>query len=164
MLPANTPVILYRQDEETLKRFVYTDEQAVADTSASLLEGRLCVDYIECLDGYKYYKLLLVDGEAKMYHMYEEFDKDGTFGPNDIYKLTNDGGYIKCSANKIYMVLPVSEAGMSAFDVRIDGATGVVEVEDVTDGKAIYDLQGRKVGEIVTPGFYIIGGRKVFVE
>lgn len=164
VLPANTPVILYRQDEETLKRFVYTDEQAVSDTSASLLEGRLCVDYIECLDGYKYYKLLLVDGEAKMYHMYEEFDKDGTFGPNDIYKLTNDGGYIKCSANKIYMVLPVSEAGMSAFDVRIDGATGVVEVEDVTDGKAIYDLQGRKVGEIVTPGFYIIGGRKVFVE
>lgn len=163
VLPANTPVILYRSDEESVKRFVYTDEQAIVDTSASLLEGRLYVDYIECLDGYKYYKLLLKDGEAKMFHMYEEFDKEGTFGPDDVYRHTDDGGYIKCSANKIYMVLPLSEAGMSAFDVRVDGSTGIVEVVDADD-KVIYDLQGRKVNDVETPGFYIMGGKKVFVE
>ena len=62
------------------------------------------------------------------------------------------------------MVLPVSEAGMSAFDVRVDGATGIVEVEDVAADKVMYDLLGRKVDEIASPGFYIIGGKKVFVE
>ena len=164
ILPANTPVILYRDDEETQKRFVYTDEVASVDVSASLLDGRLCTDYIECLEGYKYYKLLIKDGEAKMYHMYEEYDADGTFGPDNINKQTDNGGYIKCSANKIYMVLPVGDASMTTFDVRVDGATAVVEVESVATVKAVYDLQGRKVDNAAEQGVYIVDGKKVLVQ
>ena len=162
VLPANTPVILYRDDEETVKRFVYTDEDATVDTTNSLLYGRLCVDYIACLDGYRYYKLLIKDGEAKMCYMYEEYDASGNF-----YANTNDGGHIKCSANKVYMVLPEGVASMTTFDVNVGGATGVDEVKaDNGEMEAIYDLTGRKLkgenGKL--KGVYIINGKKVLVK
>ena len=99
-----------------------------------------------------------------MYHMDEEYDADGTFGPDNIYKQTDNGGYIKCSANKIYMVLPVGDASMTTFDVRVDGATAVVEVESVATVKAVYDLQGRKVDNAAEQGVYIVDGKKVLVK
>ena len=45
------------------------------------------------------------------------------------------------------------------------GATGINEVKgDNGEAKAIFDLTGRRVETITTPGIYIVGGKKVLVK
>ena len=162
-LPAGTPVILYRTDEETSKVFTYSEEMPVIVDGESVLGGSLFVMYVECDTDKDYYKLMLKDGEAKMYWMYKEFDANG-----ESQGETDAGGHIKCSANKIYMALqksgsnPVTMYGMRFID---DSATGVDGVKDESgEVKAIYDLQGRKLTEITEPGMYIVDGKKVYVK
>ena len=96
-----------------------------------------------------------------MYWMYKEFNAEGVSQGN-----TNDGGHIKCSANKIYMALP-SQQQAASYGMRFvePGTTGVDE-EKTENGevKTIYDLQGRKLTEIAEPGFYIVNGKKVYVK
>ena len=96
-----------------------------------------------------------------MYWMYKEFNAEGVSQGN-----TNDGGHIKCSANKIYMALP-SQQQAASFGMRFKEpeTTGVEEVKTENGNvKTIYDLQGRKLSEITHPGFYIINGKKVYVK
>lgn len=162
VIPANTPVILYRTDDVTTKTFNYTNATA-AKPSESVLGGSLYTKYVECDDDKNYYKLMLKDGEAKMYWMYKEFDASGqSQGKND------NGGHIKCSANKIYMALPgsgVNPVAMYGMRFVDDSVTGLdtlgTESEKV---KTIYDLQGRKLTEITEPGMYIVDGKKVYVK
>lgn len=162
-LPAGTPVILYRTDDETSKVFTYSEETPVIVDGESVLGGSLFVKYVECDTDKNYYKLMLKDGEAKMYWMYKEFDANGVSQGK-----TDDGGHIKCSANKIYMALqksgsnPVTMYGMRFID---DSATGIEEMKGENgEVKAIYDLQGRKLTEITEPGMYIVDGKKVYVK
>ena len=75
---------------------------------------------------------------------------------------TNEGGYFKCSANKIY--LPYSTAANAAkFSFRFDEGT-TTDLEEALfgneEGQEIYDLQGRRVERITAPGLYIVNGKK----
>ena len=47
-----------------------------------------------------------------------------------------------------------------------DTTTGITDIEAEEDihGNNIYELSGRKVGKITTPGIYIINGKKVIVK
>jgi hypothetical protein len=46
-----------------------------------------------------------------------------------------------------------------------DGATGIGEVKcEGGNAKTIYDLQGRKIERITSPGVYIINGKKRFIK
>ena len=160
VIPANTPVILYRTDDELSKTFTYTTTAADVPT-ASVLGGSLYQKFVECAGDKDYYKLMIKSGEAKMYWMYKEFNAEGVSQGN-----TNDGGHIKCSANKIYMALPRQQQAAS-FGMRFKEpeTTGVDEVKTENgEVKTIYDLQGRKLTEITDPGFYIINGKKVYVK
>lgn len=162
VIPANTPVILYRTDDVTTKTFNYTNATATKP-SESVLGGSLYTKYVECDDDKNYYKLMLKDGEAKMYWMYKEFDASGqSQGKND------NGGHIKCSANKIYMALPgsgVNPVAMYGMRFVDDSATGLEEMKGESgEVKTIYDLQGRKLTEITEPGMYIVDGKKVYVK
>ena len=104
------------------------------------------------------------NGTVKFYWMYAEYNESG--------ELTNagtdDGGYVKLPANKAYFSMPNSE-GASSYSFRFpwEGTTDiegiVTEDNDALNG-TIFDLQGRKIVEIAEPGFYIIDGKKVFVE
>ena len=81
-------------------------------------------------------------------------------------KNTNDGGYFKCSANKIY--LPYSTAAnASKFVFRFDGGT-TTDIEEALfgkeEGQQIYDLQGRRIERITAPGLYIVNGQKRYVK
>ena len=160
VIPANTPVILYRTDDNTSKTFTYTTTDANTPTE-TVLGGSLYQKYVKCDDDKDYYKLMIKDGEAKMYWMYKEFNAAGVSQGK-----TNDGGHIKCSANKIYMALPQREQAAS-FGMRFKEpeTTGAQEVKTENgEVKTIYDLQGRKLTEITQPGFYIINGKKVYVK
>ena len=45
------------------------------------------------------------------------------------------------------------------------GATGISEMKgENAEVKVIYDLTGRRVEAITTPGIYIVGGKKVLVK
>lgn len=164
-LPAGTPVILYRTDDATSKVFTYSEETPVSVDGESLLGGSLFVKYVACEDGKDYYKLMLKDGEAKMYWMYKEFNANGESTDSDD---KNAGGHIKCSANKIYMALPNSGSNpVTMYGMRFidDSATGIEEMKGENgEVKAIYDLQGRKLTEITEPGMYIVDGKKVYVK
>ena len=168
VIPANTPVILYRDanDADIDKTFTYADEASVAAPEKTVLGGSLYVKYVKCDEDKDYYKLMIKSGEAKMYWMYKEFAADGTYGEDEIYQNTHAGGHIKCSANKIYMALSTS-LGASSFGMRfITGPTTDFnrvltegEGEDVS-----YDLAGRRIIKPNSQGFYIINGKKVFVK
>ena len=162
VIPANTPVILYRTDDESEAktfRFTYTDKPADKPAS-TLLGGSLYTKYVEC-DNSDYYKLMIKNGEAKMYLMYKEFDAEGNSKGE-----THDGGHIKCGANKIYMRVPGGNETAS-FGMRFVDY-GTTDIDDVKgengDAKIIYDLQGRKLTEITEPGFYIVDGKRVYVK
>ncbi len=166
VIPANTPVILYRTDDNTSKTFTYTTTVANTPTE-TVLGGSLYQKYVECDDEKDYYKLMInKEGEAKMYWMYKEFNAEGNYGENDVLKGTDNGGHIKCSANKIYMALPQSQAAAS-FGMRfIDGgATGLNgTLGENGEPETIYDLTGRKVVDTAVPGVYIVNGKKVLVK
>ena len=160
VIPANTPVILYRTDNNTSKTFTYTTDDAKNIPDETVLGGSLYQKYVKCEENMDYYKLMIKDGEAKMYWMYKEFDAAG----NKVGE--NNGGHIKCSANKIYMALS-SQQQAASYGMRFvtPGATDIDEVKS-EDGmvKTIYDLQGRKLSEIKEPGFYIVNGKKTFIK
>ena len=160
VIPANTPVILYRTDDTKEKIFTYTEDDATNIPDKTVLGGSLYQKFVKCDSDKDYYKLMIKSGEAKMYWMYKEFDANGVSqGEN------NNGGHIKCSANKIYMALPQREQAAS-FGMRFKEpeTTGVDEFGDEPENDVIYDLQGRKLTEITQPGFYIINGKKVYVK
>ncbi len=162
VIPANTPVILYRTDGDSEAKtftFTYTDKTAEKPAS-TLLGGSLYTKYVQCDDS-DYYKLMIKNGEAKMYLMYKEFNAAGVSQGE-----THAGGHIKCSANKIYMRVPAA-SGAASYGMRfID--YGTTDIDDFKgengDAKAIYDLQGRKLTEITEPGIYIVNGKKVYVK
>lgn len=161
VIPANTPVILYRTDTDPNKTFTYTTNETTNTPTETVLGGSLYQKFVKCDDDKDYYKLMIKDGEAKMYWMYKEFNAAGVSQGK-----TNDGGHIKCSANKIYMALPQREQAAS-FGMRFKEpeTTGAQEVKTENgEVKTIYDLQGRKLTEITQPGFYIINGKKVYVK
>lgn len=173
VLPARTPAILYIDDESVepaIFTFAYTadnvalQEDVKAVLGTSLIDGRILKSAIGCEDGYRYYKLGRKSGDevSKMYWMYKEYSSDGTIAEGNAG--TDKGGYISCSANKIYMKVAESTAAGS-FSMRFgEGTTGISEVKG-ENGKveAVYDLQGRKV-ETPAKGLYIINGKKVLVK
>ena len=64
------------------------------------------------------------------------------------------------------MVVPAASQAVQYFSFNFGGGTtGIegVEAEGAVSGK-IYDITGREVKAITTPGIYIVGGKKVVVK
>ena len=165
IIPARTAVILRREDNTAIGEFSfkYTTNASSYDYEGNLFGGRVTTGYVGSEPGQdndKYYLLLNTDtkGEA-LYKVYREYNSGGG------YVGENNGGYIKCEGNKGYMKLSGALGASSSYSFRIEGSTGIEDVEgENEDVKAIYDLQGRKLTEITEPGVYIIDGKKVLVK
>ena len=177
IIPARTPVILYIEDDNEVpassKAFAFEFTASDASLSQAIQEqideaiiyGKILQTPIQCVGNARYYKLGSKSGDevSKMYWMYKEYSSDGTIASGNAG--TDNGGYIRCSANKIYMKVDGGSAANS-FSMRFAGATTGIDEVNGENGevKAIYDMQGRKLTEITMPGMYIVNGKKVMVK
>ena len=162
IIPARTAVVLHRESNTEAAEFTFNYTETANDAyDGNLFGGRITTGYVGSAPGQndddKYYLLLnSTKGEA-LYKMYREYNENGT------YAGENNGGYIRCEANKGYMKL--TGAAPSSYSFRFPGTTAIEEVKGENGNvKAIYDLQGRKLSEITEPGIYIIDGKKVLVK
>ena len=140
VLPANTAVII--EAEEGEYTFEVTEETSTVE---NVMEGTLKNEYIT-----KEAYVLGVDDE-------------GVVG---LYKAEMAGGVWLNNANKAYLpasAVPNKTVAFYGFDW--DGTTGIDEMtEQRAESKEIYDLTGRRVEEITTPGIYIVNGVKRVVR
>ena len=157
VLPAHTAVIV--KAPAGTYTFVQTATDAPAITD-NLLKGTNEDTYINVPSSSKAFVLSMVDGEVGMY----------------LAKLT-EGRFLN-NANKAYLLLDNNKLGLSdeeldtsvggaQLSLRFDfgGATGVDKVQTETGANnATYDMYGRKVNKITTPGLYIVNGKKVWVK
>lgn len=162
VIPARTAVILYApeigNDAKTYD-FYYT-AKATDDVSENLLKGSASEQYVgDETSAKKYYIFGRKDENVGLYWARMDYTADGTYVGND------EGTHFKASANKVYLELDAKKAAaLSGFRFRIgDEETGIKNV--VIDADAtIYDLYGRRVLEVVTPGLYIINGEKRYIN
>lgn len=165
ILPKETAVLLVTptaHDDITTYNLTY-NKTAKAAIEGNKLSG---VAYSQPVQGgasTTCYKFGVVDGLAALYPMYQEYNEAG--------KLTNpgtdEGGYIKASANKIY--LKILSSGASRLEFRFtDPATGIEQI--ITDANATtpadtyYDLQGRRIQGRPAGGIYIVNGVKRIIR
>ncbi len=171
VIPANTPVILVSEGTTScdLTFTAPADAAATVDAQTNLLGGTTYTTYLSCLNEnnenvYNIYLLTKKNGIMAMRWAYENYYADGT-QPGDL--ATDEPGYVKCLANKAYLKLNDSTASFTTeYFFSFFGTTEVDTVEgeeNPLDG-TIYDLQGRKIDEVTTAGFYIVNGEKVYVN
>ena len=157
LLPANTGVLVKAPAGTYTFAYSDTDAPAIAD---NLFMGSAENTYIDVPSNSKAFVLSKVDGEVGMY----------------LAKLT-DGRFLN-NANKAYLLLDGKKLGLSddELDTSVGGAQlslrfnfgGATSIDNlpatVTDGNVIYDLYGRKLNSVTTPGLYIVNGKKVWVK
>lgn len=166
ILPKETAVLLVTPtapDETTTYNLTYNNTNAKAAITDNQLSGVAYSQPVQGGAGTTCYKFGVVDGLAALYPMYQEYNKDGEL----TYPGTDDGGYIKASANKIY--LKILSSGASRLEFRFtDPTTGIEQI--ITDANATtpadtcYDLQGRRIQGRPAGGIYIVNGVKRIIR
>ena len=169
ILPAKTAVVLSGENAGGAE-FKYADGEPSFSTEDNILKGTPYTKVVHCGDTSNIYMLAKKSGRVAFYWTYENCDANGD-------KVTvegkgtnhNEGGYVKCNANKAYLQVSEGTQGQAAaamFGFHFGGNTTDIDsinaVADTYDN--VYDLQGRKLEEITSPGIYIVGGKKVLVK
>lgn len=99
--------------------------------------------------------------------------QNGEMFQNQYYALSGgalcyaSSASVKLGAQRWYLDIVTNGANPhSTIGIRVlDGATGIVEVEgEEAEVTVIYDLAGRRIDSITTPGIYIVNGKKTLVK
>ena len=178
ILPANTAVVLSGANAGAVE-FKYTAEVPKFDTSKNILKGTSCNKLVNCGNTYNVYMLGKKSGRVAFYWTYENRDSVGNYvyiNANEeivestaagAHKNHNKGGYVKCNANKAYLLdgENPTQAAAAMYSFFFGGNTTDLDEVEGENGevKTIYDLQGRKLVKITSPGLYIVNGKKVYV-
>ena len=141
VLPANTPVIVKANEGSYV--FNSTTDNAPAIEDNLLLGTAYPKNYTDA--SYTYYVLAMVDGNVGLYP--DAFEGD----------LFANG------ANKAYLKVEASQAA-TGFSFYFGGTTEVEDIKIAGENDTIYDVTGRKIDAITTPGLYIINGVKTIVK
>ena len=179
ILPAKTAVVLSSGTVASAE-FEYAETDDEFDTSENVLKGTAYNKLVNCGETYNIYMLGRKNGRVAFYWAYENRNADGNYVYIDAnenvveenvegaHKNHNKGGYVKCNANKAYLQMSEDTQGQAAaamFSFYFGDNTSDIEsinaVADTYDN--VYDLQGRKLEKVTSPGMYIVGGKKVYV-
>ena len=149
-IPANTGVILYANvDEATTFNLEIT--QAAPKVMSLEMKGTLA-------------KTLVTKPENKECYVLAN-GADGV----GLYKAMNgsDAKTFYNAGHKAYLEVEekADGANFASYSFRF-GDTTVIEKMECENGeeKTIFDLTGRKIDNIITPGIYIVNGKRVFVK
>ena len=149
IIPANTGVILKNVGSETTYTFNYTAE-SVDQVESKYLDGTIA----NCYVAQEAYVLGIQNKKVGLYKA-------------SLNQL--DGTAFLNNANKVYMVLTdeASAAASYSFSFDWNGTTGIENIDAAVSNTAngkIYDITGREIKAITTPGIYIVDGKKVVVK
>ena len=170
IIPAHTGVVLC--GAEGSYSLYHSDSQAAAPAD-NLLSGSPYLRYLAGEDGTNYYLFGVMDGQVGLYKAYLEYLADGSqsytqeTGETVSIDDTDNGGYFRVSANKIYMAYAPSAGGNAmAFHFDFGGVeTAIGQLQGrIPENAVIYDLQGRRLARITQPGLYIVNGVKCYVN
>jgi hypothetical protein len=101
-----------------------------------------------------------------LYWTYENRNENGVKETINGTTNHNESGYVMCNANKSYLMEETpNENAVSLYGFSFSGNTTDIDEVKGEDGKlkAIYDLAGRRLVRIASPGIYIVDGKKVYV-
>ena len=163
VIPAGTGVILRGAQGSYTLPFAadaWTNE-APAD---NLLKGSPYKCFKPGVAGTSYYVFGVKNGNVGLYKAYLEYDANGSQGENNAYNDTNKGGCFLVEANRIYMERTGTQNHAAGFRLLDPEQTGISLTELDAETETVYDLQGRRVLRVKTPGFYLINGQKRFVR
>ena len=141
ILPANTPVLI---EAEAAGKYDFVPAPASQEYYSTGFEGTLAPETIAATTNAY---ILSYDGAGTRIKFYKLSSTNRTINANKAY-------YNSKNFNP------------AAFYINLgSGTTGLEEVKGENgEVKTIYDLQGRKLSEIIEPGIYIVDGKKVWVK
>lgn len=153
-IPANTGVLLNSQKGGEVTYYT-VENKKVAAYSADLdnmLMPSVAGGEFTAEVGKVYYKLAYNDYYAKT--------------GLGFYWGADNGGAFKVKAGTAYLAVPASESPAKGFTLsgEASGIEGVNVNVNVENAKAIYNLNGQRVGSMAKPGLYIVNGKKVVVR
>ncbi len=165
VLPANTAVIITAPAGTYDFKLSTTDEGTAPATN--LFQGSPYTTYVQGEAGYKYYLFGVKNEVVGLYWAWLQYDANGGTTDEDSNSTvgTDNGGYFRVTANKMYLPWRTEQGTASAFTFRFGTQT---DVEDALLGsetkETIYDLSGRRLQRIDQTGIYIVNGQKRFVK
>lgn len=167
IVPANTGIILTSESPMTNQKFYFSSVASSFDAEENILEGTAYTKLEDCREK-NIHMLSMKNNRIAMYWAYENRNEDGVKESYNGKTEHNESGYVMCNANKSYLEIS-NEPAASSFGFFFSGnTTDLDEVIDEVKGdggnvKTVYDLQGRKLVSVTSPGIYIVNGKKVYV-
>ena len=167
VVPANTGLILTSESPMTNQKFYFSSVASTFDTTDNILLGTPYTKLEDCREK-NIHMLSMKNNRIAMYWTYENRNEGGVKESYNGTTEHNESGYVMCNANKSYLEVD-NENQAASFGFFLGG--GTTDIDDMSDGvkgengnvKTIYDLQGRKLVKVTSPGIYIVDGKKVYV-
>ena len=139
-IPAHTGVVLYAENEGIYNFPICTTDNIIE----SDLKGSVPSTYYTAKG--TYYALACIDGEVGFYR--DRFNNN---------RFQNN-------SHKAFIYIPAA-SDIAYYSFRFDDeTTSIVDVGAENKNTGIYDIQGRKINNIVMPGVYIVNGEKVLIN
>lgn len=167
VVPANTGLILTSESSKTNQKFYFSSVASTFIAEDNILEGTAYTKLEDCGDK-NIHMLSMKNNRIALYWTYENRNAEGVKETFNGTTNHNESGYVMCNANKSYLEVD-NENQAASFGFFLGG--GTTDIDEVSDGvkgengnvKIIYDLQGRKLVKVTSPGIYIVDGKKVYV-